>query len=45
VTANGNRRSWEYPECPFCLTDVLVRDARGGNDINWICEGCGERFT
>jgi len=44
VTANGNRRSWEYPPCPFCLTDVLVRDFRG-RDGEWICDGCGERFT
>ena len=44
MSASGNRRSWEYPVCPECDTDVLVEYAAGGAEDHH-CLACGALFT
>ena len=43
----GQRRSWDYPDCPHCETDVLVDTYTGPemyNETDYECLGCGTRF-
>jgi len=36
-------RSWAYPDCPECETDVFVdRQANGGG---WVCQSCRTRWS
>jgi hypothetical protein len=42
-TPNGARRSWEYPPCPECESDVLV-EKRPGVSEGYVCWGCDRLF-
>jgi transposase-like protein len=42
-TPNGSR-SWAYPECPQCDSDVFVRGTPGCNAAELVCELCDRRF-
>lgn len=42
MSAAGSRRSWDYPDCPDCESDVLVELERNGSTA--YCWGCGTRF-
>lgn len=45
---SGRRRSWEYPNCPECGSDVLV-EARTGDTVRgydrYYCWGCEHGFN
>ena len=44
---NGRRRSWEYPKCPRCHTDVLVEARQGSQGRGfkrYYCWGCETSF-
>jgi len=36
-------RSWAYPECPNCESDVFT-DHNASNYATYICRFCGERW-
>lgn len=43
----GQRRSWDYPDCPHCETDVLVdtyTGPTGHGTGDYECLDCGARF-
>jgi ribosomal protein L37AE/L43A len=44
MSATGNRRSWDYPPCPECETDVLVAHTNTAA-ADWHCLGCGSLFS
>ena len=41
---NGGRRSWAFPVCPNCESDVLVEHVDPAAD-RWYCWGCEAHFT
>jgi transcription elongation factor Elf1 len=43
-TPAGNRRSWEYPECPECKSDVLVEVTSNGHNSTAYCWSCDLLF-
>lgn len=40
---NGARRSWDYPACPDCGSDVLVEARTDGE--SYYCWACEREFT
>jgi len=44
-TPSGKRRSWDYPECPGCGSDVLVEKVPGMRlSGGFQCWGCKTYF-
>jgi len=41
------RRSWGYPDCPSCATDVFVDEATEprANGKTYRCHWCGSEWT
>ena len=36
-------RSWEYPDCPECETDVFVDQSKGNE--TYVCQSCRTRWS
>jgi len=36
-------RSWAYPDCPTCGTDVFVDQSKG--DETYVCQSCRTRWS